>query len=326
MRKTWPGVRVLALSALLVLGATLPGVSQVPVTAGDAPRAAAGPDGAPAGPDGTSAATILVAGDIATCTGSGDRATARLIDDIPGIVMTAGDNVYPSGTPSQFRDCYDPTWGRFLDRTRPALGNHDWATAGAAGYFGYFGRRAGPARRGYYAFNAGTWRIYVMDSTRCYFGGDASSCGRGSAQWEWLKADLLERPRSCVMAVWHHPRYSSGSHGNSRKVRPLMKLLYDAGAEIVVNGHDHIYERFAPARPDGRPDPTGGIRQFIVGTGGGGRYALRPQTAVNSVVRDNSSYGVLRLDLDESGYAWRFLRVDGRPGDAGTGTCHPAAS
>lgn len=271
--------------------------------------------------------TILIAGDIATCTGNGDRLTAELIERIDGIVMTAGDNAYPYGSIKQYRECYGPTWGRFKARTRPALGNHDYGLGAPDGYFEYFGRRAGPAGRGWYAFDAGTWRIYVLDSMRCYLGtGSArgeSGCGPDSAQFQWLKRDLVAQPRDCVMAVWHHPRFSSGPHGNSSKPQPLLGLLFDHGAEIVVNGHDHVYERFAPARPNGTPDDATGITQFVVGTGGGGLYGLRAITAPNSVVRDNGSYGVLRLRLSADGFAWRFLRVDGKRGDSGSALCHP---
>lgn len=285
-------------------------------------------DAAPRDPTAEPATTtILIAGDIATCTGNGDRRTAKLIEGIDGIVMTAGDNAYPAGSIKQYQECYGPTWGRFKERTRPALGNHDYGLGAPNGYFAYFGRRAGPAGRGWYAFDAGAWRIYVLDSMRCYLGAGSapgvSGCGPDSTQYQWLKNDLATRPHACVMGVWHHPRFSSGPHGNSSKPQPLLKLLYDHGAEIVVNGHDHVYERFAPARPTGVPDDATGITQFVVGTGGGGLYGLRDRVAPNSVVRDNGSYGVLRLRLAADGYDWQFLRVDGKPGDSGSAACHP---
>jgi alkaline phosphatase len=273
-------------------------------------------------PAGDSPATILIAGDIATCTGEGDAATARLLSGRGGIVMTAGDNVYPSGTLESFQACYHPTWGRYLDRTRPALGNHDRVTPAAEGYFQYFGDRAGPAGRGYYAFGAGAWRVYVLDTNRCFLGGERSSCGPGSTQHRWLARQLERHPTPCSLAVGHHPRFSSGPHGNSRKVQPLLTLLYRNGGEVVVNGHDHVYERFAPARPDGTPDATRGIRQFIVGTGGGGLYGLAETPAPNSEFRSNRSYGVLRLRLAAGSYEWAFLRTDGTVADRGAGQCH----
>jgi hypothetical protein len=273
--------------------------------------------------------TVLIAGDIATCGGSRDTATARIVEAQPGLVITAGDNAYPSGSLAQFRACYDPTWGRFLTRTRSTLGNHDVATPGAAGYFAYFGRRAGPPGRGYQAFDVGSWRVYALDSTVCYRAPrGVSGCRPGTPMQRWLRADLVKRPRQCVLAVWHHPRFSSGPHGNSSRVQPLLRTLHRAGAEIVVNGHDHLYERFLPARPDGTPDPATGIRQFIAGTGGGGLYPPSGTPARNSVVR-SATYGVLRLRLRDDGYGWRFLPIRGSSfTDAGSAACHgpPAAA
>jgi alkaline phosphatase len=270
-----------------------------------------------------SAATVTIAGDIASCRGDGDSRTARIVARQPGIVMTAGDNVYPSGTLRQFRRCYHPTWGRFLQRTRPAPGNHDWETKGAAGYFRYFGRRAGPAGRGYYSFKTGGWRVYVLDTTRCLWApGDRSSCGRGSRQYRWLARHLAAHPSRCTLVVAHHPRFSSGVGGNHRAVAPLLWQLYRAGAELVINGHDHSYERFAPARPDGRTDRRHGLRQIVVGTGGAWRTPFTDERRPNSAYRTNASQGVLRLGLGRGHYAWRFLRTDGRPGDRGQGTCH----
>ncbi len=268
---------------------------------------------------GSPSATLIVAGDIASCSYRADSATARLVDSIPGTVVTAGDNAYDLGRYSEFRDCYDPTWGRFLDRTRPTPGNHDWATPGADGYFRYFGDRAGAAGRGYYAFDVGTWRIYSL-STDC---SDVGGCGRLSDQYAWLQADLASNPRACALGVWHHPRFSSGPHGSRRASRPFLKLLHRAGAEVAVASHDHIYERFARAGPDGEPDATYGIRQFVVGTGGGPLYAIGEPFAPNSRVRSNGAHGVLRLTLDVAGYAWEFVPVPGDTfTDAGQGVCH----
>ncbi len=204
----------------------------------------------------------------------------------------------------------------------PVPGNHDYGTPGAASYFRYFGKRAGPVGRGWYAFDHGTWRIYALDSD-CELTGQ---CRRGTRQYRWLKDDLARHPRRCVMAVLHHPAFSSGPHGNSERTMPLLNLLYRAGAELVVNGHDHIYERFAPARPWGGRSEAHGMRQFIVGTGGAPLYGWKPDgRPAHSVVRQNEVHGVLRLDLRWDGYAWRFLPVAGaRFDDTGTGTCHGA--
>jgi hypothetical protein len=265
-------------------------------------------------------ARLTIAGDIAGCGYSADSATAALVEELPGVVMTAGDNAYPSGTRRQYRECYGPTWGRFRDRTRPTLGNHDWATPDAAGYFAYFGDLAGPHGRGYYAFTAGTWRVYALTSS-C---GQVGGCKRGTPQYRWLREDLAAHPAACVLAVWHHPRYSSGPHGNSRLAHQMLRLLFESGADVVVNGHDHLYERFAPAQPDADPDPAYGIRQFIVGTGGGGLYSAQRPFAPNSRVR-SSTHGVLRLTLRPEGYSWRFIPVPGETfTDAGEGTCHGA--
>lgn len=268
-------------------------------------------------------ATITVAGDIATCGGTGDSRTAAIVKRQPGIVMTAGDNVYPSGTFAQFRDCYDPTWGAFRGRTRPAPGNHDHETAGAAGYFRYFGKRAGPAGRGYYTFTAGTWRVYVLDTTLCLRKDLApAGCGARSAQHRWLEQQLAANRDRCILAVAHHPRFSTGVGGNHPKVSPLLWALYRAGAELVINGHDHSYERFELAQPDGTVDRAFGQRQIVVGTGGAYRTPFREKPVRHSLARMNSTMGVLRLDLTRTGYSWRLLRTDGARGDSGEGTCH----
>jgi hypothetical protein len=247
---------------------------------------------------------IVGAGDIASCSGSADSATAAILGRTRGTVFTSGDNVYPDGTLSQFRSCYHPTWGRFKARTRPATGNHDYHTTGAAGFFDYFGSRAGPLRRGYYAYNLGTWRIYVLNSN-C----DVVSCAAGSAQDRWLRANLAAYPRQCVLAIWHHPLFSSGQHGNDPAVKPLWDALYAARAEIVINGHDHNYERFERQTPTGAYSPVG-IREFVVGTGGAG---LRPFGTIkpHSLVRNATAHGVLRLTLATRSFGWRFTPVAG---------------
>jgi hypothetical protein len=260
-------------------------------------------------------ATLLAAGDIATCAGAGDEATAKLLDGLAGTVATLGDNVYQSGSAQQYADCYAPTWGRHKARTRPAPGNHDYRTAGAAGYFGYFGAAAGTPGKGYYSYDLGAWHVVVLNSNL-----DTS---RGSAQETWLRADLAAHPAACTLAYWHHPRFSSGSsHGNNTSVQPLWQALYEAGAELVLAGHEHHYERFAPQDPTGGADPREGIRQFVVGTGGAGHYGFGTVRA-NSEVRSTGAFGVLQLTLHPDGYDWEFVPVAGKTfGDAGSGTCH----
>lgn len=265
-------------------------------------------------------AVLVGAGDIATCARTNDEATADVVASVPGTIFTTGDNVYPAGTPDEFANCYHPSWGRFRERTRPSPGNHDYQdTATADGYFGYFGKRAGTKGKGWYAYDVGTWRAYALNSNCVEVGG----CTSTSAQYAWLKRDLAANPRRCVVAYWHHPRYSSGYHGSSSRMRDIQALLYDMGAELVLAGHDHSYERFAPMTPSGVLDPERGIRNFVVGTGGGSLYAPGEDVAPNTEVLNTDTYGVLKLTLDWSRYAWEFMpAAGGKFTDAGTGTCH----
>jgi hypothetical protein len=260
---------------------------------------------------------LVGAGDIGDCTTNADEATATLLDGIPGTVVTLGDNAYSAGTAKQFRDCYDPTWGRHLTRTRPSAGNHDYATADAGPYFDYFGSAAGARGQGWYSYDLGAWHIVVLNSNCFAIGG----CGNASPQLAWLRADLAAHPSAHVLAYWHHPRFSSGVHGPSLVGQRFWDALYAAGAEIVLNGHDHDYERFAPQDPWARSDPTYGIREFVVGTGGTGLRA-RSASADNSQVFA-SAHGVLELTLRADGYDWRFVPVAGTSfTDAGSGTPH----
>lgn len=260
------------------------------------------------------APVLLAAGDIAKCEIiGGAMATARLLDRLPGTILTLGDNAYESGTPQEFEKCYAPTWGRHLDRTRPAPGNHEYHTRNAAGYFAYFGDRAGPPGRGYYSFDLGTWHIISLNS--------AIPISRRSPQGKWLADDLAAQSTDCVLAYFHLPAFSSGPHGPDLGMRDVWRMLAEAGVDVVLSGHDHHYERFAPLDARGRPDPENGMRQFVVGTGGGGVYRLK-SAAPHSEVRDNSTYGVLRLVLFAGRYEWTFVAVDGQSfTDAGTSTC-----
>jgi hypothetical protein len=264
---------------------------------------------------------VLIAGDIAKgAADSGEAQTARLIENREGLVLTAGDNAYPSGTLTEFEAKYHPTWGRFLDRTRPTPGNHEYYTPAAAGYFDYLGWRAGPDRRGYYSLKRGDWRIYMLDSEACV---TAEGCGPGSEQYAWLKQRLKKHGARCSMAVFHTPLFSSGAHGNEPRVRPLVRLLYRSGAELIVNGHEHSYERLAPARPNGKVHWRKGVQQIIAGTGGA---QLRPKGSVeapHSRVFSADAWGVLRITLRKDSYAWKFLPVKGETfTDRGERSCH----
>ncbi len=227
-------------------------------------------------------------------------------------MITLGDNAYPSGTAAQFAQCYDPTWGRHKSRTRPSPGNHDYVTAGGAPYFAYFGDRAGPAGVGYYSFDAGNWHVVSLNSN--------VPAGVGSAQMQWLNADLDAHPSRCTLAYWHQPVFSSGPHNYDPTMLDVWRVLHADGTDVVLNGHDHDYERFAPQDPDGRADAARGIREFVVGTGGGDLYPF-VRVLPNSEVRIAGTHGVLRLELSDGSYAWSFIAVGGAVLDSGTGTC-----
>ena len=256
------------------------------------------------------ASVVLVgAGDISTCDNNNDEATAKLLDNISGTVFTAGDNAYPDGTYTEFTNCYQPTWGRHKSRTKPAPGNHEYNTSGAAGYFKYFSNIPS-----YYAYNLGDWRVYALNSEI-----DVSST---SAQVKWLKNDLAANPKRCVLAYWHKPRWSSGTtHGSNSKYQTFWKILYDAGAEIVINGHEHNYERFKEMNASGTASSPG-LREFVVGTGGASHYSFGSALST-SQVRNSSTYGVLKLTLNSTSYSWKFVPVAGKTfTDSGTTNCH----
>jgi hypothetical protein len=258
---------------------------------------------------------LVGAGDIGSCRGRGAERTAVLLDSIAGTVFTTGDNAYPDGAAKDFANCYEPTWGRHKARTRPSPGNHDFRTPGAAGYFEYFGANAGDPSAGYYSYDLGDWHVIALNSEI-----DMSA---GSPQEQWLRADLAANPRLCTIAYWHKPRFSSAkTHGSSKRPKPLWDALYEHHAEIVVNGHDHIYERFAPQTPDGVLDQASGIRQFTVGTGGAGLRGFSTRLP-HSEARNDQAHGVLKLTLFPASYQWEFVAVEGATyRDSGTGACH----
>jgi acid phosphatase type 7 len=270
-------------------------------------------------PEPPSGKVIVAVGDIASCSGTADEVTARLVGVIDSsTVLTLGDNAYESGAPSEFSECYDPAWGRFKERTKPVPGNHEYHTAEAKGYFGYFGKAAGQPGKGYYSYDLGQWHIVALNSN-C----EEVGCGASSPQLSWLKADLAKDAKTCTLAYFHYPLFSSGEYRPGiREVKPLWEALYAAEADVVLNGHDHNYQRFAPQDPNGKADPQRGIREFVVGTGGRSHYSILEPSA-NSEVYNDETYGVLKLTLRPEGYEWRFLPVEGETfTDSGSARCH----
>jgi calcineurin-like phosphoesterase family protein len=261
--------------------------------------------------------TFVGAGDISTCLNRGDEATAKLLDTLPGTVFTVGDNAYQEGTAKQFADCYHPTWGRHKARTRPTPGNHDYLTDMGAPYYAYYGSRAGPAGRGYYSYTLGSWHIVSLNSN--------VSMAAGSAQYAWLKNDLAASTATCTLAYWHVPLFASGTQvGGSTASKPIWNLLYAAGADVVVVGHEHNYERFAPQTSGAVLDASYGVREFVVGTGGKSvSDAVRSPRLPNSQVFNGATLGVLLLRLGDGGYRWKFVHVAGHSfSDAGSTACH----
>ena len=269
-------------------------------------------------PPGTASDPVLVgAADVAACGSSGDEATADLLDGIPGTVFVAGDAVSTSGSAAQYQDCYEPSWGRHKARSRVTPGNHDYETAGAQPFFSYFGAAAGEPGKGYYSFDLGAWHIVVLNTNCSEIGG----CGAGSPQETWLRQDLAANPSACIGAIGHHPRFSSSVTGGTASISPLWQALYEAGAEFYANGDAHVYERFAPSTPTG-PATAAGIRQFTVGTGGTSLAAFGT-THPNSQFRSNSTFGVQRFVLHETGYSWSFVPTTaGTVADVGSEYCN----
>jgi hypothetical protein len=316
------------LAVLLVAGLLGACDGPRPPAAGGPPPASAATAPPPAASPAASA-VLIAAGDIASCASTGDEATAQLVaralasagmqTAIPVTVATLGDTVYERGSAEQFAACYDPVWGRFKDRTRPAAGDRDYLTPGAAAYFAYFGAAAGVIGQGYYSYELGTWHVVVLNSI-CW---QVNGCGPGSPQAQWLAADLRAHPALCTLAYWHTPRFSSGQHANFAQAQSFWDLLYAAGAEVVLNAHDHHYERFAAQDPQGQADPKRGLREFIAGTGGRAHYRLPGAPQPNSEVRNADTYGVLKLTLRPGRYDWAFLPVAGQTfTDSGSAACH----
>jgi len=262
------------------------------------------------------------AGNIATCGMTKDEATAALIDALPTAhVFTTGDNAFPNGSDAAYTNCYAPSWGRFLDRTRPVLGNHDYDTLNARGAFDYFGARLGPPGLGYYSYDLGTWHIIVLND----HGSDSLFLDPATPQGQWLTADLAAHTNLCTIAMWHVPLFNSSNvpgWTTSPQHKPIWDTLYPAGVDIVINGQQHNYERFKPMTPGGDVDTARGIREFNVGTGGSSVEDFTVSIHPNSETRA-AVYGVLQLTLKATGYDWKFLPIPGSNySDSGSGTCH----
>ena len=332
---TQPAGQATSTAVRSYLASPTPGLTTEPATAAasaapsDTPAPAASETSTPLPTEAPTPVVLVGAGDIAVCDTPGAEITARLIEQMPGAaVFTAGDNTNELVTdPAPLKPCFDQTWGRFKDRIRPAPGNHEYFYEGASDYFAYFGAAAGEPGQGWYSYdlggaspNDGGWHIVVLNSECDQVGG----CQEGSPQETWLKADLAAHPALCSLAIWHRPRFSSGYHGSSPVTQDLWKDLYAAGAEMVISGHDHDYERFAPMDAEGGLDPAHGIVQFVVGTGGvPGPGAIRPTLADNSQVVITGVYGVLKLSLRPGGYDWTFVAEQGKTeSDSGRGECH----
>ena len=279
--------------------------------------ACGGGDSSPSGPTpqgpiaGDRNAEVIVVGDIGWCGSSGPAATAQLVDRLSGLLLLAGDIAYPNGSAADFQNCFDPTWGRFRERWHAAPGNHDYLTPNAEAYFNYFGEAAGGDRTGYYTMLVGDWQVLMLNSN--------VPAQRNTPQWEFVRREMDLQRRPCTLAVWHHPLFSSGQNGSTAPMRDMYSLLEVTGADVIVNGHDHVYERFAKQTAEGRPAERG-IRQFIAGTGGATLYrfiTVAPNSEVRSV-----QLGVLRLFLQPTSYRWEFVGVQGGLADSGSEPCH----
>jgi acid phosphatase type 7 len=255
---------------------------------------------------------VMAAGDIAKCGSSGHGKTAKLISPTTGPVLALGDLAYNDGSLKNYKECYEPTWGKFKDRTYPVPGNHEYYTPNAADYFTYWGKRAGPAGRGYYSFDLGQWHIVALDSNL--------KDTRMARQNSWLQDDLAKNKRRCVLAYWHHPLFSSSEHGNDPRMRGIADTLYAHKTSVILAGHDHVYERFFPQTPGGKRDLKQGITMFNVGTGGAPLYEFET-IHPNSRARYNNRRGVLKLTLKPAGYSWSFINSKKRVKDKGKADC-----
>jgi hypothetical protein len=281
----------------------------------------------------TGAAVMIGVGDIARCDGNGDELTARIVDSIlkadsiakvPDVVFTLGDNAYTSGSTSQWTNCFTPSWGdktkRIMRNIRPSPGNHEYYTTGADPYYKYFGDRTGPPGKGYYSYDIGDWHAVVINSEIAV--NEGFTLKEQQDQVDWLIKDLKANSKACTVAYWHHPRFSSGSHGTDVKLQPIWQALHDNNADLVLTGHDHHYERFLPMTATGVVDTVKGIASFVIGTGGADLRGLRRPLAANSAARIEGHYGVLLLTLGSKEWRSAFISTNGLIWDPSGGKCH----
>lgn len=301
-------------AAVALVAAIAPGCGREALPAnpsGPTPTAQRGTEPPPAMPD----AVLVGAADVAMCGVPEVEETAKLLDGVRGTVFAVGDLAYPAGSARDFDTCYEPTWGRHKHRTRPAPGNHDYQTQNGAPYYAYFGENAGPPGVGYYSYREGAWLVLSLNSN--------VAAGANSAQAAWVRATLAANPASCTLAYWHHPLFTSGPNGANAMMRDLWRILQEGGADVVISGHDHLYERFAPQDAAGRTDPHG-LRQFTVGTGGAHLYSVKAIAANSEVI--GNAHGVLKLTLKARSYDWQFIAVQGKSfTDFGSAECRQPA-
>lgn len=312
-----PAARFLLSSACAVALVLAVSCSKPPTS--PTPQPPTGGTGGGGGNSGSTGQTVVVlaVGDIGMCNAGHTAplpavtATAKLVASLQGILLLAGDIAYLHGSAADFRDCFDPAWGQFRSRWHAVPGNHEYESTGAGPYFDYFGEAAGPQGLGYYSVTIGDWQVLMLNSN--------IAVGRGSAQWEFVRQQLQLQRTPCTMAVWHHPLFTSGPNGPNANMRDMWALLETANVELVVNGHDHLYERFARQTADGTAEPAKGIRQLTVGTGGAELYSF-VRTSANSEFR-LAEHGVMRLTLQPAAMQWEFLTTAGRSADQGLDTC-----
>jgi hypothetical protein len=277
------------------------------------------------------AAVMIGAGDIGVCGTRGDELTAQLVDSVlaadsaagvPKAVFTLGDNAYPAGLDRDFVRCFTSSWGdpkkRIMKSIRPAIGNHDFQSQRGAAYYRYFGSRAGPAYKGYYSYDIGEWHAVVLNSEIVY----AGSLNEKKSQEDWLKKDLRDNHRLCTVAYFHRPLYSSGAHGASPQMRSFWQILAKGGVDLVINGHEHHYERFLPMNAAGVVDTVNGMEEIIAGTGGGPLTGIRSRLAANSAAQVQGHWGALILTLGKAAYRSALLDVNGQIWDPSGRNCH----